>query len=94
MTNVAETAVVDHGSHNIDIPITGHFQKSGSAEVGQTQIAERSWDPAEEQGARWQRMVEQGVEGPATQEEEGQNSLKQGQLWQKENEADWEREQQ
>ena len=27
--DVAETAVVDHGSHNIDIPIKGHFQKAG-----------------------------------------------------------------
>ena len=45
-------------------------------------------------------MVEQCVEQRVLQpqEEEGQNFLKQGQLWaaerQKENEADWEREQQ
>ena len=45
-------------------------------------------------------MVEQGVEQRVLQrrEEEGQNSLKQGQFLavdrQKENEADWEREQQ
>ena len=38
--NTAETAVVDHGSHNIDIPIKGHLQETG--QVGQTQIEERS----------------------------------------------------
>ena len=42
-------------------------------------------------------MVEQGVEQRVL-EEERQNSLEQGQLWaaerQKQNEADWEREQQ
>ena len=27
VTDVAKTAVVDHGSHNIDLPIKGHFQK-------------------------------------------------------------------
>ena len=45
-------------------------------------------------------MVDQGIEQDVLQpqEEEGQSSLKQGQLWaterQKKNEADWEREQQ
>ena len=29
VTDVAETAVIDHGSHNIDLPINGHFQKAG-----------------------------------------------------------------
>ena len=29
--DVAETAVVDHGSHNIDTPIKGHFQKAGQS---------------------------------------------------------------
>ena len=29
VTDVAETAVVDHGSHDIDMPIKGHFQKAG-----------------------------------------------------------------
>ena len=29
VTDVAEKAVVDHGSHNIDIPIKEHFQKAG-----------------------------------------------------------------
>ena len=29
VTDVAETAVVDHGSHHVDIPIKGHFQKAG-----------------------------------------------------------------
>ena len=29
VTDVAETAVVDHGSHYIAIPIKGHFQKAG-----------------------------------------------------------------
>ena len=29
VTEVTETAVVDRGSHDIDIPIKGHFQKAG-----------------------------------------------------------------
>ena len=29
VTGVAETAVIDHGSHDIDIPIKDHFQKAG-----------------------------------------------------------------
>ena len=28
MTDVTETAVVDHGSHDIDIPIKGHLQET------------------------------------------------------------------
>ena len=45
--------------------------RSGSAEVGQTQNAERSCDPAEKQGAKWQQM-EQGAE--QTVQPEGQKS--------------------
>ena len=74
VSNVAETAVVDDGSHDIDIPIKGHLQE-GSAEEGQTQIVERSWKPGEQQ------MVEQGAEQRVLQpQEDGQKSLKQGQL--------------
>ena len=29
VTDVAETAVVDHGSHDIDITIKGHLQETG-----------------------------------------------------------------
>ena len=29
VTDVVETAVVDHGSHNVDMLIKGHFQKAG-----------------------------------------------------------------
>ena len=29
MADVASTAIIDHGTHNIDIPIKGHFQKVG-----------------------------------------------------------------
>ena len=47
VTDVAETAVVDHGSHDIDITIKGHLQDNGSAEEGQTQTMERSWKPEE-----------------------------------------------
>ena len=36
-----KTALVVRGSHNIDIPIKGQFQKNGSAEVGQTQSGEK-----------------------------------------------------
>ena len=41
VTDMAETAVVDHGSHNVDKPIKGHFH---------TQNAERNYGPSEEQG--------------------------------------------
>ena len=30
MADVAETAIIDHGSHNVDIPVKGHLQKAGS----------------------------------------------------------------
>ena len=45
-TDVAETAVIDHGSHNVDIPIK---QPRG---WGRTQDEERSCDRAEDQGAK------------------------------------------
>ena len=60
---------------------------------------ERSWKPGELE-ARRQRKVEQGAgqRGLQPQEEEGQTSLKQGQLKaaerQKGTEAEWEKEQQ
>ena len=38
VTDVAETAVVDHGSHNIDIPTKGCFQKAG-----QPRLAKLRW---------------------------------------------------
>ena len=52
VTDVAETAVIDHGSHNVDIPIKGHFLRSGSAEGGELKNEERSCDRAEDQGAK------------------------------------------
>ena len=45
VTDVVETAVVDHGSHHVDISIKGASPRNGSTEEGQTQIVERSWKP-------------------------------------------------
>ena len=29
VADVAKTAIIDHGSHNVDIPVKGHFQEAG-----------------------------------------------------------------
>ena len=29
MTDVVETAIIDHGSHNVDMLVKGHFQEEG-----------------------------------------------------------------
>ena len=52
MADVAETAIIDHGSHIVGIPVKGHFQ-----EAGRTQNEEH-YDRGEGQG---QQMVEQGA---------------------------------
>ena len=93
VTNVAETAIVDHGSHDIDIPIKGHLQETGQPRRAKLRL----WREAG--NLREQQMVEQSAEQRVLQpQEEGQKSLKQGQLKaaerQKGTEVDWEKEQQ
>ena len=42
VTDVAETAVVDHGSHDVDITIKGHLQETG--QLGRAKL--RYWREA------------------------------------------------
>ena len=49
VTDVAETAVVDHGSHNIDIPIKGHFQEAGQPRWAKLRLRREAADPAEQE---------------------------------------------
>ena len=55
VTDVAETAVVDHGrSHDIDITIKGHLQETGQ-EVGNLRIWRRG------DNGWWSRVLRKGA---------------------------------
>ena len=43
VTDVTETAVVDHGSHGIDIQIKGHFQKAGQPRWSKLRLRRKAW---------------------------------------------------
>ena len=58
VTDVAETATVDHGSHNVDIPVKGHFEEAGQPRGGRLGMKSTATKPrARERGdiKRWKR---------------------------------------
>ena len=96
MTNVAETASLIMAITMLTCQSRA-FPKSGSAEGSRTR-SEESCDRVEGRGEVTTDGGASCAKGPATTEEEGQNSLKEG-WWKvaerrKETEAAWEKEQQ
>ena len=90
MADVDETALVDHGSHNVDIPIKGHLQETGQPRGGRTQNEES--ERAEDQGRSDSRRSR--VLGKRTCNHRGRNSGRVPRGGSKETEAaGWEKEQ-
>ena len=93
---VAETAVIDHGSHNIDIPVKRHFQEACQPRGSRTQN-EESRDRAENQGAKWYQVehgAEQKVQGGTSQELPEAEQREAAERRKETEAADWEKEQQ
>ena len=64
VTDVTETAIVDHGNHDIDIPIKGHFQKAGQPRWAKLRLRReagiqlRNWRRGD--NGWWSRVLSKG----------------------------------
>ena len=64
VTDVAETAVVDHGSHDIDITIKGHLQETGQPRRAKLRLWReagnlRNWRRSD--NGWWSRVLSKGA---------------------------------
>ena len=91
MTGVAETAVIDHGSHDIDIPIKGHFQEAGQPRWAKLRLRREALIQLRNRG---EGGVGCRVKGPATTGGGRSEFLEAGAVeGGREAKADWEKEQ-
>ena len=52
VTNVAEPTIIDHGSHNVDVPVQRHLQKTGQPRWAKLRLRCRREVPSRRSGGR------------------------------------------